>query len=91
MKVKNRSLFIVPPFTTPPLSSARLPWAGCSFDLKTVTQTPEQVRHAVELVVSDPKYRKRVMEMKEEAENYDLLIKLQENQCVQIEPSLEVL
>lgn len=62
-----------------------------------MTQTPEQVRHAVELVVSDLMYRERVMEMKEEAENYDPLTIIARKsmgwqiESMQIKPSLEVL
>jgi hypothetical protein len=62
-----------------------------------VTQTPEQVRHAVELVVSDLMYRERVMEMKKEAENYDPLTTISRKsmrwqiESMQIKPSLEVL
>jgi UDP:flavonoid glycosyltransferase YjiC (YdhE family) len=56
-----------------PLTSARLEWAGCGFNLKTGTPTPEQVRHAVDIVQSDPKYRKRALEMQEEAKTYDPL------------------
>jgi len=40
------------------------------------TPTPEQVQHAVHVVVSNPKYRDRVSEMKEEVENYDSLTKI---------------
>jgi UDP:flavonoid glycosyltransferase YjiC (YdhE family) len=56
-----------------PLTSARLAWAGVGFDLKTAKPTPEQVRHAVDIVQSDSKYRKRALEMQEEAKNYDPL------------------
>lgn len=56
-----------------PLTSARLEWAGCGFNLKTATPTPEQVRHAVDVLQSDPKYSKRAWEMQEEAKSYDPL------------------
>jgi UDP:flavonoid glycosyltransferase YjiC (YdhE family) len=56
-----------------PLTSARLEWAGCAFDLKTAMPTPEQVRHAVDVIQSNPKYRKRALEMQEEAKTYDPL------------------
>jgi UDP:flavonoid glycosyltransferase YjiC (YdhE family) len=66
-----------------------------AFDLKTATPTPEQVRHAVHVVVSDPKYRKRVSEMKKDAENYDSLTKIArksmrwQRASMQVEPSLK--
>lgn len=56
-----------------PMTSARLEWAGCGFNLKTANPTPEQVRHAVDVVQSDPKYRKRALEMQEEAKSFDPL------------------
>jgi UDP:flavonoid glycosyltransferase YjiC (YdhE family) len=56
-----------------PLTSARLAWSGVGFDLKTATPTPEQVLHAVDVVQSNPKYRKRALEMQEEAKTYDPL------------------
>jgi UDP:flavonoid glycosyltransferase YjiC (YdhE family) len=55
------------------LTSARLEWAGCGFDLKTATPTPEQVRHAVDVIQSNPKHRKRALEMQQEAKTYDPL------------------
>jgi UDP:flavonoid glycosyltransferase YjiC (YdhE family) len=56
-----------------PLTSARLEWAGCSFDLKTASPTLIQVRHAVDVVQSNPKYREGVLEMQQEAKTYDPL------------------
>jgi UDP:flavonoid glycosyltransferase YjiC (YdhE family) len=56
-----------------PLTSARLKWAGCGFDLKTATPTPERVRHAVDVIQSNPKYRKRALDMQQEAKTYDPL------------------
>jgi len=56
-----------------PLTSARLEWAGCGFDLKTGKPTLQQVRHAVDVVQSNPKYRERALEIQEEAKNYDPL------------------
>jgi len=59
-----------------PLTLQGCQWSGCGFDLKMATPTPEQVQHAVHVVVSNPKYRDRVSEMKEEVENYDSLTKI---------------
>jgi UDP:flavonoid glycosyltransferase YjiC (YdhE family) len=56
-----------------PLTSARLEWAGCGFNLKTATPTPKQVRHAVDVIQSNPKYRESALEMQEEAKTYDPL------------------
>jgi len=56
-----------------PMTSARVVWSGVGFDLKTATPTPEQVRHAVDVVQSNPKYKKRALEMQEEARTFDPL------------------
>jgi len=56
-----------------PLTSARLEWSGCGFDLKRATPTPEQVRHAVDVIQSNPEYRKRALEMQQEAKTCDPL------------------
>jgi UDP:flavonoid glycosyltransferase YjiC (YdhE family) len=56
-----------------PLTSASLEWAGCGFNLKTATPTPKQVRHAVDVIQSNPKYRESALEMQEEAKTYDPL------------------
>jgi MGT family glycosyltransferase len=56
-----------------PMTCARLRHAGCGIDLKTATPTPEQVRLGVDTIQSDPKYKKRALEMQKEAETYDPL------------------
>jgi UDP:flavonoid glycosyltransferase YjiC (YdhE family) len=56
-----------------PLTSARVEWSGVGFDLKTGTPAPEQVRYAVDLLQSNPKYKKRALEMQEEAKKFDPL------------------
>jgi UDP:flavonoid glycosyltransferase YjiC (YdhE family) len=47
--------------------------SGCGFNLKTATPTPKQVRHAVDVIQSNPKYRESALEMQEEAKTYDPL------------------
>lgn len=56
-----------------PMTSARVSWSGCGFNLNRATSTPEQVRQAVDTIQSDQRYKIRALEMKGEAEGYDPL------------------
>ena len=56
-----------------PFVSARVAWSGAGIDLKTGNPTPEQIREAVRLVLSDHKYRERAKEMQKNFARYDAL------------------
>jgi UDP:flavonoid glycosyltransferase YjiC (YdhE family) len=49
----------------------RIEWAGCGLDLWVTRPTVEQVREGVEMVLKDPKFKARALEMREEAKRYD--------------------
>ncbi len=65
-------LVIAPPFFADKRDiAARVEWSGTGVNLKAGTPTPEALKDAVLEVLRDGKYKKRVMEVKEEIETYD--------------------
>jgi len=51
--------------------AARIKWSGTGINLGMENITPERVRAAVAEIFSDPKYKKRVLEIKAEIEEHD--------------------
>ncbi|KAK0100580.1 hypothetical protein ONS95_007038 [Cadophora gregata] len=49
----------------------RIEWAGCGLDLWTSRPTPVQIQEGIDTVLTDPKYKKRVLEMQEESRKFD--------------------
>jgi UDP:flavonoid glycosyltransferase YjiC (YdhE family) len=65
-------LVIAPPFFADKRDiAARVEWSGTGINLTTGTPTSEALKGAVLEVLRDGKYKKRVMEVKEEIEAYD--------------------
>jgi len=56
-----------------PQVAARLEWTGAGIDLKTGNPTPEQIRDAVRTILSDPKYKKRALELQADYAKVDAL------------------
>ncbi|ADV81938.1 glycosyltransferase [Terriglobus saanensis] len=56
-----------------PFVCARVAWSGTGIDLKTGSPTSEQIKDAVRLILSDPKYRERAKKMAEDFARYDAL------------------
>jgi UDP:flavonoid glycosyltransferase YjiC (YdhE family) len=46
-----------------PEVSARVAWSGTGIDLRTDTATPQQIRSAVDRLLSDPAYKRRAVEI----------------------------
>jgi hypothetical protein len=61
-----------------PEVSARVTWTGTGIYLPTDTPRPEQVRDAVDQILTKPEYRARAMEMAREFAAYDSAKKLPE-------------
>lgn len=65
-------LVIAPPFFADKRDiAARVEWSGTGINLKTGTPSPGALKDAVLEVLRDGKYKKRVIEVKEEIETYD--------------------
>ena len=54
-----------------PEVAARAEWCGVGFNLKTGTPTPEAISKAVDEVISNPKYKKRALELEAEMATFD--------------------
>jgi UDP:flavonoid glycosyltransferase YjiC (YdhE family) len=54
-----------------PEVAARVTWTGCGIDLATDNPTPEQVRDAVDRILSQPAYRARAGELARESARLD--------------------
>jgi len=50
---------------------ARIEWAGVGINLKTRTPTPEQIRKAVQQLLTNSRYKDRVRALQEEINRYD--------------------
>jgi MGT family glycosyltransferase len=56
-----------------PETCARAAWAGVAINLQCLRPNVEQLRTAVDKVLSEPKYRKRGLELAEEYRHYDTI------------------
>jgi UDP:flavonoid glycosyltransferase YjiC (YdhE family) len=56
-----------------PATAARISYSGVGIDLGTDRPKPEQIRDAVQTVLSDPGYKERVQAMRQAYERYDSL------------------
>lgn len=54
-----------------PEVAARAEWSGMGFNFRTQRPAPEAILKAVDEVISDPKYKKRALELQAEAAKYD--------------------
>jgi MGT family glycosyltransferase len=54
-----------------PEVAARVTWTGCGIDLATDNPTPEQVREAVDRILTQPAYRARARQLAQESALYD--------------------
>ncbi|RDW92035.1 hypothetical protein BP5796_01429 [Coleophoma crateriformis] len=59
--------------------ACRAEWCGIGINLKTGTPTPEAVKEAVKSLLTDPKYKKRALELQEEMQSFDPISVLIEN------------
>ncbi len=50
---------------------ARIAWSGVGINLRTSTPKPEQIRRAVSTVLTDPRYRRRAQEMRDQLSRLD--------------------
>ncbi|OCT48659.1 glycosyltransferase, mgt family [Cladophialophora carrionii] len=60
-----------------PETCARAAWAGVAVNLKCLRPTVEQLREAVDEVLSVPKYRVRGKELAEEYRQYDTIVEIE--------------
>jgi UDP:flavonoid glycosyltransferase YjiC (YdhE family) len=62
-----------------PEVAARAEWAGVGINLKTAQPTADAVRNAVDEIISNPKYKKRSLELEEEMARFDPMSIVAEN------------
>ena len=62
-----------------PEVAARAEWAGVAVNLRTAQPTVEALRTAVDEVISNPKYKKRALELEEEMARFDPMSIVAEN------------
>jgi UDP:flavonoid glycosyltransferase YjiC (YdhE family) len=56
-----------------PEVAARVEWAGFGINLRTGTPTAEEIRRAVDEILSNPKYKKRAAELEAEMNTFDVM------------------